>query len=189
MEPNPAHLVYRRQYYDSGETHGTECALCRRQTQFMFVLKDQERTCIHGTGCFNPSVYVGDCCFHRFKESNPMVYAELVASLILLRGQVKDAGRDSVQQRKMGVAAIREEGWKSVRRAAKARILSYRISSGEKEWLPRPFFELKKTLAEKPRQDYKDPLALARWYGKRTALIQDLIERTKPPNPNSTVLA
>jgi hypothetical protein len=156
-------LSYRRQYYDAGDIPGTQCRLCGGRTRFTFILKNP-------SGVSTP---IGDCCFHRFRESNPDLYLALTASLVLLRGQTQDIEKDTADQWTLSVIAGKEMGWREAKKDIRIRIREYRRLSGEKEWLPKPLFELQKELGEKPHQNYKNPLSIARWYERHASGIRE----------------
>ena len=160
---NPAALTYRRQYYDAGDKSGIECSLCGREIRLVFILKDPDGS----------AVPVGHCCFQGFKEANPEVYEALIASLVLLRGQARDIKGDTKEQMNLANALGQEMVWKAVRHTARRAICGFRKSSGEREWLPKPLFDLHKALAERPRQDYRNPLSLARWYERHSAFMRE----------------
>jgi hypothetical protein len=160
--PQLGALTYRRQYYDVGEQSHTKCSFCGNIIRFVFILKDH----------LGGSYPIGKCCFLSLREPNPDVYEALVASLILLRGQVEDTKSDTKESRVAADILGHEMMWKAARKAARHKIREYRKSSGEKEWLPKPLFDLRQELLRKPRQDYKNPMALVRWYERRASILQ-----------------
>ena len=160
-------FTYRRQYYDAGRA-GTTCQLCFRSTDYVFLLKDTS----------GATIPIGDCCIPSLKEPNPDVYTALVASLVLLRGQVRDAKHDAKKQTNYGLAILRGEEWRTARREAKLRIVGFRHLTGEKKWLPKPLFELQEELKASPFKHverYKHPRLLARWYEKHAARLRTLM--------------
>jgi hypothetical protein len=159
-------LAYRRQYYDAGEASTMKCRFCGQGIRQVFLLKDPH----------NNAIPIGPCCFSELKEANPTAYAELVASLVLLRGYVRDAGSDGEEQRKIAEAQAHKLAYKTLCRAARTCIRTYRQTSGEKDWLPKPFFELRKELRKKPRKDYRYVSLLARWYSTHAASLQGKLD-------------
>ena len=164
-------LTYRRQYYDVGERSHTKCSLCGNTIRFVFILKD----------ALEGSYPIGKCCFRDLRESNPDVYEALVASLILLRGQVEDTVSDTEESRVTADILGHKMAWKSARKYARRKIREYRMDSGEKKWLPKPLFDLRQELLRNPLRDYKNPMSLARWYERHASSLHSLLSSpTKP---------
>ncbi len=161
-------LSYHNQCYDSGVmmTAGVKCRFCHKPIREVFLLKDP-------WGGTHP---IGKCCFAKLKPTNPQVYLELVASLTRLRANMKYVRGRTAEQKKRTLALGMEMLWKDARRAARRKIKAFRELTGEKEWLPKPLFELAEELAEIPKKNYKNPLLLANWYKKHALALVGKIE-------------
>ena len=163
--PNPVWLVYRRQYYDAGESSTMKCRFCGRDIRFIYLLKDP----------WNNTLPIGRCCFDYLKEFNPEVYQALQASAVLLEAQVKDIQGDSQQQKDLAIAQVRKMEWSTTRKAARRLISEFRKLSGEGKWLPKHLFDMQQALQNKPRTNYRSPLSLARWYERHTRSLKEML--------------
>jgi hypothetical protein len=161
-------LSYRRQYYDAGPTSGMKCRFCSQPIQFVFLLKDP----------WGGTLPIGECCFLKLKEVNPAVYTGLVASLIMLQGAAKDQQSDIDQQAEAGLVITHRDAYKMLLRSGRARITAYRVASGEKEWLPKSLFELRKEMRIAPTTNArKTNKSLIRWYQRRIGVLQEKLSQ------------
>lgn len=161
-------LSYRRQYYDAGPTSGMKCRFCSKPIQFVFLLKDP----------WGGTLPIGECCFLKLKEVNPAVYTGLVASLIMLRGAAADQQTDIDQQAEHGLVITHRDAYKMLLRGGRARIMAYRIASGEKKWLPKPLFDLQEEMRSTPGPAArKTNKSLIRWYQRRIGVLQEKLSQ------------
>ena len=158
---DPASFTFKGQCYDAGPTSGVECALCGRQTRFVYILKNPK----------DRSTPTGPCCFHYFQKWNLPLHKQLVASALWLSTTVEGETRDLKTFSYRADVQDKVRQWRRIKQQALQKIREYKATT-KKEWLPEELFELQTVASKTP-----SPTSTSRWYDKRIRELQERIQK------------